>query len=81
MREYTTISVDPIDLMPQVLRELLAIATDPNYVEVTDSELGRVIHAHPQVADAWYEAVLAKSNTDAAAELPTSASPNSEDAK
>ena len=56
---FTTISVDP-DLLPQVLREILAMATDPNYVEVTDAEHGRVILAHPELAEAWYQQALAK---------------------
>jgi hypothetical protein len=56
---YTTIDVDP-DLIGQVLRELLAMATDPNLVEVTDAEFGRVILAHPDLAEAWYQQALAR---------------------
>lgn len=55
MREYTVITV-PQDLLPQIVGELLSFASNPDYVEVVDGVVGRVIHAHPQVADAWFEA-------------------------
>lgn len=55
MREYTVITV-PQDLLPQIVGELLSFAANPDYVEVVDDVVGRVIHAHPQVADAWFEA-------------------------
>jgi hypothetical protein len=44
-------------LLPQVVRELLALSTDANYVDVVDGDNGRMILAHPEVADAWFEAV------------------------
>lgn len=59
MREHTVITV-PADLLPEVLRQLLEIATDPNLVEVADEERGRVIRAHPDVAEAWYQAKVAE---------------------
>jgi len=58
MKEYTVISVEP-DLLPQVLRELFAIATNPDLVDVQESDYGRVIHAHPEVAEAWYQQAVA----------------------
>ena len=64
MQNYTVISVDP-DLLPQVLRELLAVAADPGLVEVTDDEHGRVIHAHPQVAEVWYQKAISQQTTSA----------------
>lgn len=57
MREYTTISVPP-ELLPQVLRQLFAIAADPNLVDVNDGPSGRVIMAHPAVAEAWYSQLM-----------------------
>jgi hypothetical protein len=58
MKEYTVISVDS-DLLPQVLRELFAVANNPDLVEVNESDHGRVIHAHPEVAETWYQQVVA----------------------
>jgi hypothetical protein len=63
--DYTVIDVDP-DLLPQVLRELFAMSTDPNFVEVTDAEKGRVILAHPDLAEAWYQKAVAKQIEEAA---------------
>lgn len=54
MREYTTVVV-PNDLLPQVVGELLQFATNPDLVEVVDGTAGREIHAHPEVAEAWYQ--------------------------
>jgi hypothetical protein len=65
--EYTTIDVDP-DLLGQVLRELFAMATDPNLVEVTDAEFGRVILVHPELAEAWYQKAVAKEQESEQAE-------------
>lgn len=65
MREYTTISVPP-ELLPQVLRQLFAIAADPNLVDVTDGPSGRLILVHPAVAEAWYGQLM----TTPAAEAP-----------
>lgn len=56
MRSYMVISA-PEDLLPQVLRELLELAADANYVEVVAGDVGRVIHVHPEVAEAWYAKV------------------------
>jgi hypothetical protein len=47
----------PEDLLPRVLGELLEIAVDPNSVEVVAGDVGRVIHVHPEVAEAWYTKV------------------------
>lgn len=55
MREYTVITVDQ-DLLPQVVGELLQFANDPNLVDVVLEASGRVIHAHPEVAEAWWQA-------------------------
>jgi hypothetical protein len=64
MRNYTVISVEP-DLLPQVIRELLAVAADPNLIEVTDDEFGRVIHVHPEVAEVWYQNAITQQTTSA----------------
>jgi hypothetical protein len=62
MKDYTVIAVDP-DLLPQVLRELFAIATNPDLIEVNESDHGRVVHAHPEVAEAWYQQAVANGST------------------
>lgn len=54
--DYVEIHVDP-DLLTQVLRELLALSTDPNYVEVADGDNGRIILAHQEVANEWFDIV------------------------
>lgn len=54
MHEYTEILV-PEDLLPQVIGELLKYAADPNLVDVVHGSNGRIIHAHPEVAHAWYQ--------------------------
>lgn len=53
MHNYVVVEV-PNDLLPQVVGELLQFAADPNLVDVVHEASGRVIHAHPEVADAWY---------------------------
>lgn len=82
MRDYLVISV-PADLLPQVLRDLLDLAADPNLVEVTDAEMGKVIHAHPQLAEAWYQKINAPAKQvsapkAAAAEVPKPVVPTPE---
>lgn len=52
MQNYVVVTV-PQDLLPQVVGELLQFTTDPNRVDVVHSEVGRVIHVDPLVADAW----------------------------
>lgn len=69
MREYIVINV-PADLLPQVTGELLQFASDPNLVEVAMADLGRVIHAHPEVADAWYKWRQEKENPPATEPAP-----------
>jgi len=64
MKDYTVIAVDP-DLLPQVLRELFALASNPDLIEVNESDHGRVIHAHPEVAETWYQKVVANGNKTA----------------
>ena len=59
MREYTEIIVEE-SLLPQVVRELLEMATDPNYVEVSYGATGRVVLAHTELAEAWYQKHLAE---------------------
>jgi hypothetical protein len=54
MREYTEIIVEE-DLLPQVVRELVAMATNQNHVEVTHGVSGRVILVHPDLAEQWYQ--------------------------
>ena len=49
------ITVDQ-DLLPQIVGELLQFANDPNLVDVVLEASGRVIHAHPEVAEAWWQA-------------------------
>lgn len=55
MHEFTVITA-PQDLLPQVVGELLAFAANPDLVDVVHGSLGREIHAHPEVAEAWYQA-------------------------
>lgn len=55
MRDYTRIVV-PENLLPQIVGEILEFAADPNLVEVVHETHGRVVHAHPAVANAWYQA-------------------------
>jgi hypothetical protein len=63
MRNWTEIMVDE-DLLIPVLRELLAVATNPNNVDVVHGTTGRVILAHVDVAEAWYQATLKKNQGD-----------------
>lgn len=55
MKEKTVIVVEDLELMPQVLRELLAYAARPDLVEVVHGNNGQEIWAHPDVAEAWYQ--------------------------
>lgn len=55
MRDFTVIT-SPQDLLPQVVGELLAFATNPDLVDVVHGTHGREIHAHPEVAEAWFQA-------------------------
>lgn len=55
MREYTVINA-PLDLLPQVVGELLSFAANPDLVDVVHGVNGREIHAHPEVAEAWFQA-------------------------
>ena len=73
MQQYMVISA-PEDLMPQVLRELLQLASDPNFVEVVAGDVGRVIHVHPEVAEAWYAKV-----TEAQQEIETHSASDGEE--
>jgi hypothetical protein len=53
MQEYVTIVVDQ-DLLVQITKEILALAEDPNHVEVTHGTNGQVLLVHPRLADRWY---------------------------
>lgn len=53
MDEYVVITV-PEDLLPQIVRELLGFAVNPDHVVVAHDTYGQTIHAHPAVADAWF---------------------------
>lgn len=79
MKNYVVITV-PSDLLPQVLSELLVFAADPNYVEVAHEAVGRVIHAHPEVAEAWYQArqQAAEAALPAVEEVPPAPEPEPE---
>lgn len=59
MREWVEIHVDE-DLIVDVVRELLALAADPNHVEITYGTAGRVILAEVHLADIWYQMRVAK---------------------
>lgn len=56
MRDWTEITVEE-GLLSQVVRELLALAEDPNHVEVTYGVTGRVILAESSLAERWYQEV------------------------
>lgn len=56
MREYITVVVDQ-DLLPQVAREILSLADDPNQVEVTHGDNGQVLLVEPDLADRWLATV------------------------
>ena len=56
MHDYVVI-IPESDLLVQVLKELLALTPNPNDVEVTDGETGRVIHARSWLADRWYGSI------------------------
>lgn len=53
MRDWVEITVEESLLIP-VVQELLALAIDPNHVEVTYGTTGRVILAKTELADEWY---------------------------
>lgn len=57
MGEWVTITVDE-DLLVQVVRELLDMATNPNHVEVVHAESGRVILVEAHLAEHWYQEQL-----------------------
>lgn len=59
MNEWVEIAVDE-DLLVQVVRELLALATNPNHVEVVYGTAGRVILCEVHLADAWYQLRLSQ---------------------
>lgn len=71
MNNYVTIDV-PNDLLPQVAGELLALARDANDVEIVHEVNGRVIHAHPVLAEAWYRAHVAPTPAPVFEPEPTS---------
>jgi hypothetical protein len=64
MREWTEIVVDE-DLIIPVVKELLALAINPNHVEVVYGTTGRVILADVDLAEEWYQSTL-KSKSDSA---------------
>jgi hypothetical protein len=65
MREFAEVFVEDDDLLPQVLRELLALATSSDYVDVVHGPKGRVIQVHPDIAEAWYQQQLDTAKTSA----------------
>ena len=69
MREYTEIIVEEA-LLPQVCRELLELAANPNLVEVVHGVVGRVILAHPDLAEAWYQKVMGEADDPADVPIP-----------
>lgn len=54
--KWTEIHVED-SVFIDVMKELVALATDQNHVEVTYGESGRVILAHPDLAEQWFDAV------------------------
>ena len=54
----------PADLLPPVVRELLAIASDANQVSVSTGETGPIILVHPDVAEVWYQKVATEKVED-----------------
>ena len=56
LKDYVEISVQP-DLLPQVARDLLALAADPNHVHSSTGEFGPVLLVHPALAEAWFKTV------------------------
>lgn len=76
MRDWTEVVVDE-DLLIPVVQELLALATDPNHVEVVYGTTGRVILADVALAETWYQGTLRRqqgtdSPDDTVAEATTS---------
>jgi hypothetical protein len=63
MHDWTEITVDESLLIP-VVKELLALATDPNHVEVVYGTGGRVILAESNLAERWYQETLPKDEGD-----------------
>lgn len=63
MREWTEIDVEE-DLLVQVVQELLALAADPNHVEVVYGTTGRVILAEVHLAEHWYLERLKKEEAE-----------------
>lgn len=53
--QYVEVRV-PRDLLPDVVREILSFAIDPNHVEVVHGDIGQVIMVHPELAEVWYQA-------------------------
>ncbi len=81
MHHYTEITVEE-DLLPQIVRELLELAEDPNHVDVTHGTHGRVILAHSALAEKWYLAATSSRNehdgVEALRDTKTSASDGEE---
>lgn len=69
MPEFTEIVVEE-GLLPQIVRELLAMTDNPNYVEVVHGTVGRVILAHPELAEAWYQKVTKEADKPADVPIP-----------
>lgn len=67
--EFTEIWVEE-SLLPQVIRELTELAEDQNHVEVTHGVAGRVVLAHPVLAEIWYQKVMAKNAAEEVAAEP-----------
>lgn len=63
MQNWTEITVDD-DLLVPVLKELLALAIDPNHVEVSNGASGRVILVDVDLAEIWYQHMLKKAGSE-----------------
>lgn len=48
----------PVDLLPQVIRELLSYTDNPDDVQVTDGPNGKLLLVKDSVADEWYNTNL-----------------------
>lgn len=78
MRDWTEIVVDE-DLLAPVVRELLALATDPNHVEVVYGTTGRVILADVELAEIWYQSTLkAQPSADSSDDIVAASNTSSE---
>lgn len=53
----TEIYVD-VDLLPQITRELLALTTNPDDVQITDGDSGKVLLVDTDLANLWYSTVF-----------------------